>query len=137
MNTLTGTCIQHIIDMVFISLTYCANRFKHTFSCFDHSLPKQIPTERQELESATVDEDEDMGDDVEEAWENDEDGDGMEDDEEDDEDEEAMNERDTSEQASNVAMTTTTTTTTESIEEVVRGKMHLPTCTCINVCTCM
>ncbi|XP_060732287.1 amyloid beta (A4) precursor protein b isoform X2 [Tachysurus vachellii] len=93
---------------------------------YTDSLPKQVPTERQELESATVDEDEDMRDDVEEAWENDEDGDGVEDDEEDDEDEEAMNERDTSEQASNVAMTTTTTTTTESIEEVVRVPTMAP-----------
>ncbi|XP_060732286.1 amyloid beta (A4) precursor protein b isoform X1 [Tachysurus vachellii] len=93
---------------------------------YTDSLPKQVPTERQELESATVDEDEDMRDDVEEAWENDEDGDGVEDDEEDDEDEEAMNERDTSEQASNVAMTTTTTTTTESIEEVVRAVCWAP-----------
>lgn len=70
-----------------------------------------------------MDVDEDLGDDVDEAWENDEDGDGVEDDEEDDEDEDIMNERETSEQASNVAMTTTTTTTTESIEEVVRGKI--------------
>ncbi|XP_027020453.1 amyloid beta (A4) precursor protein b isoform X2 [Tachysurus fulvidraco] len=93
---------------------------------YTDSLPKQVPTERQELESATVDEDEDMVDDVEEAWENDDDGDGVEDDEEDDEDEEAMNERDTSEQASNVAMTTTTTTTTESIEEVVRVPTMAP-----------
>ncbi|KAG7331211.1 hypothetical protein KOW79_005180 [Hemibagrus wyckioides] len=93
---------------------------------YTDSLPKQVPTEQQELESATVDVDEDMGDDVEDAWENDEDGDGVEDDEEDDEDEEAMNERDTSEQASNVAMTTTTTTTTESIEEVVRAVCWAP-----------
>ncbi|KAK3543853.1 hypothetical protein QTP70_030061 [Hemibagrus guttatus] len=93
---------------------------------YTDSLPKQVPTEQQELESAAVDVDEDMGDDVEEAWENDEDGDGVEDDEEDDEDEEAMNERDTSEQASNVAMTTTTTTTTESIEEVVRAVCWAP-----------
>ncbi|KAK3569346.1 hypothetical protein QTP86_026802 [Hemibagrus guttatus] len=93
---------------------------------YTDSLPKQVPTEQQELESAAVDVDEDMGDDVEEAWENDEDGDGVEDDEEDDEDEEAMNERDTSEQASNVAMTTTTTTTTESIEEVVRVPTMAP-----------
>ncbi|XP_058247440.1 amyloid beta (A4) precursor protein b isoform X2 [Hemibagrus wyckioides] len=93
---------------------------------YTDSLPKQVPTEQQELESATVDVDEDMGDDVEDAWENDEDGDGVEDDEEDDEDEEAMNERDTSEQASNVAMTTTTTTTTESIEEVVRVPTMAP-----------
>lgn len=106
---------------------------KHTFSLFDRSLPKQVPTEQQELESATVDVDEDMGDDIEEAWENDEDGDGVEDDEEDDEDEEALNERDTSEQASNVAMTTTTTTTTESIEEVVRGKVHLLSCLYMHV----
>ncbi|MCI4378386.1 hypothetical protein PGIGA_G00215320 [Pangasianodon gigas] len=93
---------------------------------YTDSLPKQAPTEQQELESATVDVDEDMGDDVEEAWENDEDGDGVEDDEEDDEDEDATNERDTSEQASNVAMTTTTTTTTESIEEVVRVPTMAP-----------
>ncbi|KAB5577024.1 hypothetical protein PHYPO_G00205230 [Pangasianodon hypophthalmus] len=95
---------------------------------YTDSLPKQAPTEQQELESATVDVDEDMGDDVEEAWENDEDGDGVEDDEEDDEDEDedATNERDTSEQASNVAMTTTTTTTTESIEEVVRAVCWAP-----------
>lgn len=107
------------------------------FSFLDPSLPKQAPTEQQELESATVEVDEDMGDDVEEAWENDEDGDGVEDDEEDDEDEDAVNDRDTSEQASNVAMTTTTTTTTESIEEVVRGKMHLHMCVHINGCTCI
>ncbi|MCJ8732497.1 hypothetical protein PDJAM_G00212110 [Pangasius djambal] len=93
---------------------------------YTDSLPKQAPTEQQELESVTVDVDEDIGDDVEEAWENDEDGDGVEDDEEDDEDEDATNERDTSEQASNVAMTTTTTTTTESIEEVVRAVCWAP-----------
>ncbi|XP_053352758.1 amyloid beta (A4) precursor protein b isoform X1 [Clarias gariepinus] len=93
---------------------------------YTDSLPKQAPTERQELESATVDVDEDLGDDVDEAWENDEDGDGVEDDEEDDEDEDIMNERETSEQASNVAMTTTTTTTTESIEEVVRAVCWAP-----------
>ncbi|XP_053352759.1 amyloid beta (A4) precursor protein b isoform X2 [Clarias gariepinus] len=93
---------------------------------YTDSLPKQAPTERQELESATVDVDEDLGDDVDEAWENDEDGDGVEDDEEDDEDEDIMNERETSEQASNVAMTTTTTTTTESIEEVVRVPTMAP-----------
>lgn len=111
---------------------------EHKFSFFDLSLPKQVPTEQQELESTTVDVDEDMADDVEEAWENDEDGDGVEDDEEEDEDDDdTMNERDTSEQASNVAMTTTTTTTTESIEEVVRGKMHLHTSIHINVCTCI
>ncbi|XP_017325303.1 amyloid beta (A4) precursor protein b isoform X3 [Ictalurus punctatus] len=93
---------------------------------YTDSLPKQAPTEQQELESVNVDVDEDIGDDVEEGWENDEDGDGVEDDEEDDEDEDAINERDTSEQASNVAMTTTTTTTTESIEEVVRVPTMAP-----------
>lgn len=99
----------------------------HTFSFFDPSLPKQAPTEQQELESTAVDVDEDLGDDVEDAWDNED----VEDDEEDDED--AMNERDTSEQVSNVAMTTTTTTTTESIEEVVRGKMYLHICIHIHV----
>ncbi|KAF4086886.1 hypothetical protein AMELA_G00089490 [Ameiurus melas] len=93
---------------------------------YTDSLPKQAPTEQQELESVNVDVDEDIGDDVEDGWENDEDGDGVEDDEEDDEDEDAINERDTSEQASNVAMTTTTTTTTESIEEVVRAVCWAP-----------
>ncbi|TSL16069.1 Amyloid-beta A4 protein [Bagarius yarrelli] len=97
---------------------------------YTDSLPKQAPTEQQQLESETTDGDEDMEDDVEEAWENDEDGDGVEDDEEDDEDndedEEVTNERDTNEQASNVAMTTTTTTTTESIEEVVRAVCWAP-----------
>ncbi|XP_053482717.1 amyloid beta (A4) precursor protein b isoform X2 [Ictalurus furcatus] len=93
---------------------------------YTDSLPKQAPTEQQELESVNVDVDEDIGDDVEEGWENDEDGDGVEDDEEDDEDEDAINERDISEQASNVAMTTTTTTTTESIEEVVRVPTMAP-----------
>ncbi|XP_053482716.1 amyloid beta (A4) precursor protein b isoform X1 [Ictalurus furcatus] len=93
---------------------------------YTDSLPKQAPTEQQELESVNVDVDEDIGDDVEEGWENDEDGDGVEDDEEDDEDEDAINERDISEQASNVAMTTTTTTTTESIEEVVRAVCWAP-----------
>lgn len=92
------------------------------FPFFIPSLPKQAPTEQQELESAAVDVDKDIGDDVDDVW----DDEDVEDDEEDDED--AMNEHDTSEQASNVAMTTTTTTTTESIEEVVRGKLYLHIC---------
>ncbi|XP_046700516.1 amyloid beta (A4) precursor protein b isoform X3 [Silurus meridionalis] len=94
---------------------------------YTDSMTKQAPTaEQQELESANVDEEDDIGDDVEEAWENDEDGDGVEDDEEDDEDEDSMNDHDSTEQASNVAMTTTTTTTTESIEEVVRVPTMAP-----------
>ncbi|XP_046700511.1 amyloid beta (A4) precursor protein b isoform X2 [Silurus meridionalis] len=94
---------------------------------YTDSMTKQAPTaEQQELESANVDEEDDIGDDVEEAWENDEDGDGVEDDEEDDEDEDSMNDHDSTEQASNVAMTTTTTTTTESIEEVVRAVCWAP-----------
>ncbi|KAI5621228.1 amyloid beta A4 protein precursor [Silurus asotus] len=94
---------------------------------YTDSMTKQAPTaEQQELESATVDEEDDIGDDVEDAWENDEDGDGVEDDEEDDEDEDSINDHDSTEQASNVAMTTTTTTTTESIEEVVRAVCWAP-----------
>ncbi|KAL7865870.1 hypothetical protein SRHO_G00111170 [Serrasalmus rhombeus] len=88
---------------------------------------RQAPLEQQEQEQATTEDDEDTDDDEEEAWDNDEDGDGVEDvDEEDDEGEDATDERDTSEQASNVAMTTTTTTTTESIEEVVRAVCWAP-----------
>ncbi|XP_007227940.2 amyloid beta (A4) precursor protein b isoform X3 [Astyanax mexicanus] len=95
---------------------------------------RQAPSEpqEQEPEPLTTEDDEDTDDDddddeEEEAWDNDEDGDGVEDaNEEDDEDEDATNERDTSEQASNVAMTTTTTTTTESIEEVVRVPTMAP-----------
>ncbi|XP_007227938.2 amyloid beta (A4) precursor protein b isoform X1 [Astyanax mexicanus] len=95
---------------------------------------RQAPSEpqEQEPEPLTTEDDEDTDDDddddeEEEAWDNDEDGDGVEDaNEEDDEDEDATNERDTSEQASNVAMTTTTTTTTESIEEVVRAVCWAP-----------
>ncbi|XP_036445377.1 amyloid beta (A4) precursor protein b isoform X1 [Colossoma macropomum] len=88
---------------------------------------RQAPLEQQAQEPATTEDDEDTDDDEEEAWDNDEDGDGVEDvDEEDDEDEDATDERDTSEQASNVAMTTTTTTTTESIEEVVRAVCWAP-----------
>ncbi|XP_036445455.1 amyloid beta (A4) precursor protein b isoform X2 [Colossoma macropomum] len=88
---------------------------------------RQAPLEQQAQEPATTEDDEDTDDDEEEAWDNDEDGDGVEDvDEEDDEDEDATDERDTSEQASNVAMTTTTTTTTESIEEVVRVPTMAP-----------
>ncbi|KAL6484925.1 hypothetical protein MHYP_G00069700 [Metynnis hypsauchen] len=88
---------------------------------------RQAPLEQQEQEQATTEDDEDTDDDEEEAWDNDEDGDGLEDvDEEDDEGEDATDERNTSEQASNVAMTTTTTTTTESIEEVVRAVCWAP-----------
>ncbi|XP_031414637.1 amyloid beta (A4) precursor protein b isoform X3 [Clupea harengus] len=112
----------------------------------DESMPRdQMPVDQQqeeedeeeEAEPAVVEEEEEEEDDdiideeeeeEEEAWDNDEDGDGVEDeDEDDDEDDDATDERDTSEQTSNIAMTTTTTTTTtESVEEVVRVPTMAP-----------
>uniref|UniRef100_A0A673XXA0 Amyloid-beta A4 protein n=1 Tax=Salmo trutta TaxID=8032 RepID=A0A673XXA0_SALTR len=62
-------------------------------------------------------------DDEEDAFDRDEDGDGLEDDDDDDDDDDeddVTDERDSGEGTSNIAMTTTTTTTTESVEEVVR-----------------
>uniref|UniRef100_A0A8C7IAS0 Amyloid-beta A4 protein n=1 Tax=Oncorhynchus kisutch TaxID=8019 RepID=A0A8C7IAS0_ONCKI len=60
-------------------------------------------------------------DDEEDAFDRDEDGDGLEDDDDDEDDEDDVtDERDSGEGTSNIAMTTTTTTTTESVEEVVR-----------------
>ncbi|XP_052349246.1 amyloid-beta A4 protein-like isoform X3 [Oncorhynchus keta] len=64
-------------------------------------------------------------DDEEDAFDRDEDGDGLEDDDDDDEDD-VTDERDSGEGTSNIAMTTTTTTTTESVEEVVRVPTTAP-----------
>lgn len=61
-------------------------------------------------------------DDEEDAFDRDEDGDGLEDDDDEDDEDDVTDERDSGEGTSNIAMTTTTTTTTESVEEVVRGK---------------
>uniref|UniRef100_A0A8K9X900 Amyloid-beta A4 protein n=1 Tax=Oncorhynchus mykiss TaxID=8022 RepID=A0A8K9X900_ONCMY len=59
-------------------------------------------------------------DDEEDAFDRDEDGDGLEDDDDEDDEDDVTDERDSGEGTSNIAMTTTTTTTTESVEEVVR-----------------
>ncbi|XP_031655786.1 amyloid-beta A4 protein-like isoform X2 [Oncorhynchus kisutch] len=66
-------------------------------------------------------------DDEEDAFDRDEDGDGLEDDDDDEDDEDDVtDERDSGEGTSNIAMTTTTTTTTESVEEVVRVPTTAP-----------
>uniref|UniRef100_A0A673XNU0 Amyloid-beta A4 protein n=1 Tax=Salmo trutta TaxID=8032 RepID=A0A673XNU0_SALTR len=68
-------------------------------------------------------------DDEEDAFDRDEDGDGLEDDDDDDDDDDeddVTDERDSGEGTSNIAMTTTTTTTTESVEEVVRVPTTAP-----------
>ncbi|KAM9449108.1 amyloid-beta A4 protein-like isoform 1-T1 [Salvelinus alpinus] len=79
----------------------------------DNSMPRQA-----DQGAVTTEED-----DEEDAFDRDEDGDGLEDDDDDDEDDDeddVTDERDSGEGTSNIAMTTTTTTTTESVEEVVR-----------------
>ncbi|XP_055733707.1 amyloid-beta A4 protein-like isoform X2 [Salvelinus fontinalis] len=84
----------------------------------DNSMPRQA-----DQGAVTTEED-----DEEDAFDRDEDGDGLEDDNDDDEDDEddVTDERDSGEGTSNIAMTTTTTTTTESVEEVVRVPTTAP-----------
>nr|XP_046219596.1 amyloid-beta A4 protein-like isoform X2 [Oncorhynchus gorbuscha] len=65
-------------------------------------------------------------DDEEDAFDRDEDGDGLEDDDDEDDEDDVTDERDSAEGTSNIAMTTTTTTTTESVEEVVRVPTTAP-----------
>ncbi|XP_042175768.1 amyloid-beta A4 protein-like isoform X2 [Oncorhynchus tshawytscha] len=65
-------------------------------------------------------------DDEEDAFDRDEDGDGLEDDDDEDDEDDVTDERDSGEGTSNIAMTTTTTTTTESVEEVVRVPTTAP-----------
>ncbi|XP_038863070.1 amyloid-beta A4 protein-like isoform X2 [Salvelinus namaycush] len=87
----------------------------------DNSMPRQA-----DQGAVTTEED-----DEEDAFDRDEDGDGLEDDNDDDDDEDddeddVTGERDSGEGTSNIAMTTTTTTTTESVEEVVRVPTTAP-----------
>ncbi|KAM9449109.1 amyloid-beta A4 protein-like isoform 2-T2 [Salvelinus alpinus] len=85
----------------------------------DNSMPRQA-----DQGAVTTEED-----DEEDAFDRDEDGDGLEDDDDDDEDDDeddVTDERDSGEGTSNIAMTTTTTTTTESVEEVVRVPTTAP-----------
>ncbi|CDQ95257.1 unnamed protein product [Oncorhynchus mykiss] len=76
----------------------------------DNSMPRQA-----DQGAVTTEED-----DEEDAFDRDEDGDGLEDDDDEDDEDDVTDERDSGEGTSNIAMTTTTTTTTESVEEVVR-----------------
>ncbi|XP_071210850.1 amyloid-beta A4 protein-like isoform X2 [Salvelinus alpinus] len=86
----------------------------------DNSMPRQA-----DQGAVTTEED-----DEEDAFDRDEDGDGLEDDndddDEDDDEDDVTDERDSGEGTSNIAMTTTTTTTTESVEEVVRVPTTAP-----------
>eukprot|EP00063_Salmo_salar_P054867 XP_014029702.1 PREDICTED: amyloid beta A4 protein-like isoform X2 [Salmo salar] len=87
----------------------------------DNSMPRQA-----DQGAVTTEED-----DEEDAFDRDEDGDGLEDDDDDDDDDnddedDVTDERDSGEGTSNIAMTTTTTTTTESVEEVVRVPTTAP-----------
>ncbi|XP_014029702.2 amyloid-beta A4 protein isoform X2 [Salmo salar] len=85
----------------------------------DNSMPRQA-----DQGAVTTEED-----DEEDAFDRDEDGDGLEDDDDDDDnddEDDVTDERDSGEGTSNIAMTTTTTTTTESVEEVVRVPTTAP-----------
>ncbi|XP_036830942.1 amyloid-beta A4 protein isoform X2 [Oncorhynchus mykiss] len=82
----------------------------------DNSMPRQA-----DQGAVTTEED-----DEEDAFDRDEDGDGLEDDDDEDDEDDVTDERDSGEGTSNIAMTTTTTTTTESVEEVVRVPTTAP-----------